>query len=91
MAYRDSPERQMRRAADAVARLEALRVPWRMGVLCNDSKEVGVSYFGRSANDFEAQMQVLTTALRPFPLCRGLIIENYHSLRALLQQRSTQR
>lgn len=84
MAYRNTPQRQHEAAADAIARLRELRLPWRMGVLCNPPKEPGVSYHGLSSAAFEAHMARLWYATRSEALCRGLIFENYHSLRELL-------
>lgn len=85
MAYRDTPQRQIQAAQAAIARLQSLRLPWRMGVLSNPPKEPGVSYHGLQRPAFEAHMQQLWQELKSEPLCQGLIFENYHSLRTLLQ------
>ncbi|MBX6392157.1 MAG: hypothetical protein IRY96_01695 [Burkholderiales bacterium] len=85
MAYRDAPQRQLEAAAPAAERLHALDIPWRMGVLSNPPREKGVSYHGLAAEAFEARMQELWAGARRLPHCRGLIFENYHSLRALLR------
>lgn len=88
MAYRDTPQRQQRAAKDAISRLQQLKLPWRMGVLTNPPKEPGVSYHGLQPAIFAAHMQELWSALKSAPQCRGLIFENYHSLRGLLLDRS---
>ena len=85
MAYRDTPQRQLQAADAAMARLQNLKLPWRMGVLSNPPKEPGVSYHGQQRPAFEMHMQNLWQDLKSEPLCQGLIFENYHSLRALLQ------
>ncbi len=85
MAYRDTPRRQLEAADAAVARLQTLKLPWRMGVLSNPPKEPGVSYHGLQPPAFEAHMQNLWQDLKAESLCRGLIFENYHSLSKLLR------
>ncbi|HEY9380846.1 MAG TPA: hypothetical protein VIQ01_06325 [Burkholderiales bacterium] len=89
MAYRDTPPRQIQAAEAAVARLQSLKLAWRMGVLSNPPKEPGVSYHGLQRPAFEAHMQNLWQDLKSESLCQGLIFENYHSLRTLLQPIAT--
>ena len=88
MAYRDTPQRQQRAAKDAILRLQQLKLSWRMGVLSNPPKEPGVSYHGLQPAVFATRMQELWGVLKSAPQCRGLIFENYHSLRGLLLDRS---
>lgn len=84
MAYRNKPARQYHAAKGAISRLEELRLPWRMGVLSNPPKEPGVSYHGLQRDVFEARMHELLGTIKSASQCRGLIFENYHSLRRLL-------
>lgn len=84
MAYRDTPQRQVEAARLVIRELDALDVYWRMGVLSNPPKEPGVSYHGTPPDAFAQTMNELWRQIRAMPRCRGLIFENYHSLRLLL-------
>lgn len=83
MAYRDSVEATMAWAAPAIAAIESIGVPWRLGVLVHASSEKGTSFVGRDRSAFEADMVALDDTVRsrgPSTYYRGLIFEDYNGL-----------
>lgn len=88
MAYRDNPEGTIKRAASAIALIEHVGIPWRLGVLVHASPESGTSFVGAGRGAFEADMIALNDMVHregPSAHYRGLIFEDYHGLTKILR------
>jgi hypothetical protein len=88
MAYRNLPERAYQRAAPAAAIIEAVGLPWRLGVLVHATQEKATSYVNTDRATFERRMVELDTFERsrgPNRNYRGLIFEDYNGLQMILR------
>lgn len=89
MAYRNLPERAYERAAPAATIIEAVGLPWRLGVLVHATHEKATSYVDTDRATFEADMVKLDALERggrgPSRNYHGLIFEDYNGLQRILR------
>jgi hypothetical protein len=87
MAYRDTASATLDWAGPALDLLKTVRINWRMGILVHQSNETGISFFQTPPEQFRQEMLKLDRALldrADKAFYRGLVIEDYHGLRALM-------
>lgn len=89
MAYRNRAAATISWARTAIGVMEEARVPWRIGVLVDITREPGISYVGKDRSKFVSDMKELDRELRadfhPNDY-NGLIFEDYDALRKMLKE-----
>jgi hypothetical protein len=92
MAYRDTAAATLDWAGPTLDLLKTAGISWRMGVLVHQSTEARTSFFQTPPEQFRLEMLKLDRALLDRagkPFYRGLVIEDYHGLRALMAPQQT--
>lgn len=88
MAYRSSPGESLRIAAKALGQLDAMKKPWWFGVTTHQGASRDISYAGASFDQFSAALLEIDARLETHaPFYRGIAINDYPSLPAILTRR----
>ncbi|MFA5240786.1 MAG: hypothetical protein WC029_02795 [Sulfuricella sp.] len=88
MAYRRAPGASLRIAAKALGQLDALKKPWWFGVTTHRGASEAISHAGATFGQFSAALLELDARLETHaPLYRGIAINDYPSLPAILTRR----
>ncbi len=89
MAYRSAPGEGLRIAAKALGQLDAMKKPWWFGVTTNQGASRDISYAGATFDQFSAALLEIDARLETHaPFYRGIAINDYPSLSAILTQAS---
>lgn len=88
MAYRRAPGESLRIAAKALGQLDAMKKPWWFGVTTHQGANEAISHAGATFEQFSAALLELDARLETHgPLYRGIAINDYPSLPAILTRR----
>lgn len=88
MAYRSAPGESLRIAAKALEQLDAMKKPWWFGVTTHRGASENISYAGATFDHFSAALLEIDARLEAHaPFYRGIAINDYPSLPAILTRR----